>query len=678
MKKTLFSLIVFFVNIFVVYPGTSVRITELNWNPSPEISNGDTIEGDDLEFVEIKNTGSEPFSLSGCAILVAVTYSFTDNTILAPGQFFVVARNAGCFTKKYGFAPQGEYKGKLSNKGEQIVIVSSRMDTLVDVTYNNSIKWPQLSDGAGFTMVSVNDTADQNDAGSWRNSSVRGGSPGADDGTVTFMPVFINEILANSQAPNVDAIELHNPNNTTVDISGWFLTDKVSSTDKFRIPGGTILPAHGYATFYENTFDNATPVYGTSNFGSHFGLSSNGDKVFLLSARNDTLTGYIDAHEFGASDEGVTLGRHTTSNDKMFFVAQRANTLGGENSEPSTGSIIIDEILYNPIGGCEYIKLMNTSNTLVLLYDTLKNGWEVSGLGFNSDSLVDISLAPGASLYLIKDSVSKKEFRSLKGLPDSVAILSFSGALDNSGEKIEVSKPGVPYYDDEDKVKVSYVPVDIVEYEPANPWPTSAYRQGKYLKRVSAQVFGSEPTNWVALGDALPVANAGRDALAHVNSTTTLDGSGSYDIDSLALSYSWSVSSRPAGSGLVLDNASTSRPSFTPDVEGEYTFSLVVQNGYFTSLSDNVVIRVESLPSNARYTEGSFKIYPSVTDNIVRITSQIPYDMVEITSLDGKKTQVTGDFSTISMNTTANIPGVYIVSIYNNDKLLYSTRIVKK
>jgi len=52
--------------------------------------------------------------------------------------------------------------------------------------------------------------------------------------------------------------------------------------------------------------------------------------------------------------------------------------------------------------------------------------------------------------------------------------------------------------------------------------------------------------------------------------------------------------------------------------------------------------------------------------------------MVEITSLDGKKTQVTGDFSTISMNTTANIPGVYIVSVYNNNTLLYSTRIVKK
>lgn len=89
-----------------------------------------------------------------------------------------------------------------------------------------------------------------------------------------------------------------------------------------------------------------------------------------------------------------------------------------------------------------------------------------------------------------------------------------------------------------------------------------------------------------------PVANAGADQTATTQQVVVLDGSGSYDVDGDALSYSWT-----APPGITLSNPASIHPTFiTPFAcsNKTYYFGLVVNDGALNSAVDYVAIHVTS------------------------------------------------------------------------------------
>jgi hypothetical protein len=87
-----------------------------------------------------------------------------------------------------------------------------------------------------------------------------------------------------------------------------------------------------------------------------------------------------------------------------------------------------------------------------------------------------------------------------------------------------------------------------------------------------------------------PVANAGPDQKVPVGSVATLDGSGSLSKTPALLTYQWTLSSKPKTSTATLANATTVRPTITPDVAGTYSAKLVVNTGGLLSNADSVTI----------------------------------------------------------------------------------------
>jgi outer membrane protein assembly factor BamB len=87
-----------------------------------------------------------------------------------------------------------------------------------------------------------------------------------------------------------------------------------------------------------------------------------------------------------------------------------------------------------------------------------------------------------------------------------------------------------------------------------------------------------------------PIASAGPDQTVTATTLVTLDGTGSVDLNGNALTYAWTITSKPNGSSAVISNASSVAPSFTADIAGSYVISLVVNNGTYASNPDTVTV----------------------------------------------------------------------------------------
>ena len=104
----------------------------------------------------------------------------------------------------------------------------------------------------------------------------------------------------------------------------------------------------------------------------------------------------------------------------------------------------------------------------------------------------------------------------------------------------------------------------------------------------------------------LPVADAGADQTLAEGTIVTLDGSLSLDADQDNLTYKWT-----APDGITLSSSSTQKPTFiAPEVthDTQFTFALVVNDGFSDSPADQVVVTVKQVNKTPVADAGSDQI----------------------------------------------------------------------
>jgi len=490
----------------------NLRITEIMYHPQDTNDPHDPNE----EFIELVNIGPEEINLNLVSFSNGINYTF-GSVDLTAGQHIVVVKDQTAFAARYDTARMniapGQYAGSLANNGERIRLEDAIARTILDFEYSDG--WRRITDGDGFSLTIVDPTADPGTwakKDSWRASAYVGGSPGTDDSGILPNPgaVVINEVLSHSHL-GPDWIELYNTTDSAIDIGGWYLSDNDSNLMKYRISDGTVIGANDYRVFYEHLhFGSAGSDPGRV---VPFALSENGEVVTLSSAEGDELTGYRQMEDFGASESDVSFGRYYKSNTKNFnFVAMHHTTEGAANAEPKVGPIVINEIMYHPAwpeGGSytnddyEYVELYNVSDSPVTLYDYLKGmPWKFTdGIDFGFPVYPnEVTIAPGDYLLIVKKPAAF--FWRYPDVAVDKVLGPYDGRLSNSGEKLELAKPG-----DVDKQNIRcYIRVDRISYSdgshPQNCpggidlWPRQADGLGKSLWRIVPIEYGNDVGNW--------------------------------------------------------------------------------------------------------------------------------------------------------------------------------------
>lgn len=475
---------------------SSLRINE--WQASQT-------SGDD--WIELHNPGPAPVVLDDShltddpSITGKTKFRFGPNSFIAGGGWLLLTAD--------GNPENGadHVNFNLAAGGEHLLLYNSALSLVDAVDFG-----PQVSDtSAGrFPDGAANFVT--------FTTSV---SPG-DSNYLPLNNAVVNEVLAHTDPPLEDAIELHNPTGTAVSVGGWFLSDSAANLKKFQIPTGTSIPANGYRVFYEFQFNG-----GTGSLEPFSLNSALGDSVYLSQADAlGNLTGYRAQVSFGPSANGVSFGRHVTSVG-VDFVPQTQHTFGVSNpttltqfragsglanSYPLISPVVINEFLTAPpnhphlsTSDGEFIELLNRTGSAVPLHDPVHpaNRWRLTDaveFTFPAGAVV-----PANERVLVvgfnpaTNPAKLAAFADHYGVPAGVLVYGpFSGRLAAAGERLLLERPDKPETSGPDIGLVPYLAVEHVAWRGSAPWPTEGLGAGASLQRFAAGDYANDPVNWRA------------------------------------------------------------------------------------------------------------------------------------------------------------------------------------
>jgi len=545
---------------------SSLRVNE--WMASPAY-------GDD--WFELYNTDAFPVALGGLYLSDDPAAPLTTKI---PALSFIAGNGCTKFIADGTVGTTNHANFKLSAGGEKVVLTAANgLTTLDQVTFGAQaldVSQGRLPDGAS-TVVSFATTA----------------SPGRSNWLPA--PVVINELLSNSAAPNIDAVELYNPGVAAVDLSGWWLSDDLRLPQKYPIPAGTVIAAGGYLVFTETDFAaGAGP----------FSFSSLGDEAVLSATTAGALTGYRAQVRFGPAAENVSFGRVAATglangSAGAEFWPQNTLTLGAANGATKIAPLVINEVMYHPVddaGGVdnsqnEYVELHNPAVTPLAL-----NGWRLQG---DFDFVFGASdSVPGGGYALVvsfdpANAVTLAAFRTKYGLTAATPIFGpYTPKLSNNTAALELAAAGPPV-----GAEIPWIVVDRVEYRDLLPWPVEADGTGKSLQRMDRTVLGNTAANWAAAAPTPGALNAGVIATLTITTDSPLGGGvvGTAYAQTLTAvggttPYAWSVSAGALPGGMTLSSAGVLNGP--PTVAGVFSFTAKVTDGVSATATKNFSITV--------------------------------------------------------------------------------------
>lgn len=143
-----------------------------------------------------------------------------------------------------------------------------------------------------------------------------------------YMNLVINEVCssnktsyADSTGASPDWVEIYNPNEISLDLSGIGLSDGTKNKYKLAFPKNSIIPANGYVIV---CCDNAL-VSVEGEYHANFKISASGETIYLT----HPLYGQIDSVDVPELETDVCFGRYANGSDNFSYLTP---TPGSDNN----------------------------------------------------------------------------------------------------------------------------------------------------------------------------------------------------------------------------------------------------------------------------------------------------------------------------------------------------------
>ncbi|MCU0230966.1 MAG: lamin tail domain-containing protein, partial [Acidobacteria bacterium] len=187
-----------------------VVINEIHYRPNDPAAS----PPEDIEFLELYNTGAAPLDISGWRFNQGVTYAFPAGTTIAANGFVLVSKN-GALLQATVTIPVGvpvftwTTGQSLENAGEAVQLVNAANAVIDLVTYRDGGAWPEEPDGGGPSLELTSPANDNAYGQMWRASLGLNGTPGAVNSRYTEAPLVLwEEPVRSSLTPNLTQVRV--------------------------------------------------------------------------------------------------------------------------------------------------------------------------------------------------------------------------------------------------------------------------------------------------------------------------------------------------------------------------------------------------------------------------------------------------------------------------------------
>ena len=269
----------------------------------------------------------------------------------------------------------------------------------------------------------------------------------------------------------------------------------------------------------------------------------------------------------------------------------------------SEGQLLITEIMINPDSvsdpAGEWIELYNLTNQTLIL-NGLVIGSDVDGEAHQITSEDIITVESGA--YII---IGLNEDDSSNGDVE-ISYEYADVTMSNENDEVYIKADGIllDQVDWDDGATMPDAPGATIQLDP-NYYDTTlndlpiAWCQGKFEWAEGSDLGTPVDDNYVCRPEAVASFDPG--STLYTCDYLTLDGTGSNSGLALDLDYEWELAGAPASSDKTSADIVTTtdaQPTFEPDVAGNYTFCLTVDDGFEASLPDCITITITERPYN--------------------------------------------------------------------------------